>query len=160
MRYVIDANVIFDFRDGGLLSELGELPDHEFMIIDAVWHGEIDGDTRDACPNLNVLNSSPDELAEASRIRANNRGLSFNDCRSIVACKIHDAILTTGDGHMRTMAQDLKVRITGSIGLLDDLLACQIIGHDQACRAIDKMEETDRRLPPKIISQRREEWGC
>ena len=88
------------------VSELLDFTAQEWRLLD-------DG-------GMETFDLPPDSVGEALRIKAGRARLSANDCFCLVATLRHEeAVLLTGDQHLRRTADEMGVEVHGVLWLLD-----------------------------------------
>lgn len=88
------------------VSELLDFTAQEWRLLD-------DG-------GMETFDLPPDSVGEALQIKARRARLSANDCFCLVATLRHEeAVLLTGDQHLRRTADEMGVEVHGVLWLLD-----------------------------------------
>ena len=73
----------------------------------------------------------PDQMKDVFACKRRHGRLSANDCFCLVTAQSHEGgILLTGDGHLRSVAAALGVRVHGVLWIVDELEAAG------ACRCV------------------------
>lgn len=128
MAYVIvnDASCLIDLRKGQLLHAMLSLP-YRFVVPFPVRVSELLDFTPQEWRLLDdggvvTFDLPPDAVAEAMQIRAGRARLSANDCFCLVTTLRHEeAVLLTGDQHLRRIAGEMGVQVRGVLWLHDRL---------------------------------------
>ena len=160
MRWVIDANVIFDFAAGDLLDDLFRLP-WEFCTLDLLLATEI---LRPPAPRLValglVVHTLPGEqLVEIITLRQTYLALSQPDVAAFVLARGLGVGLLTGDGRLRGLAESFGIEVHGTLWLLDELVHGQFITVAQARTGLTAMQNAGSRLPDHEVQARLRRWG-
>lgn len=140
MRIVItDSSCLIDLKKGSLLRAMLELP-YEFAIPQPLIDDEL----------LSLTNAEKEELVEAGlqvvtlsgaqlstvmRYRGEDPRPSVNDYFALVLSEeTEESILLTGDGALRTIAEQKQVEVHGAIWVLLFCRADRVIGAGQIDR--------------------------
>lgn len=79
--------------------------------------------------------------------------LDHGEAESLAVAELHDGLLVTDDGTARTMARDRGVRLTGTIGVLIELVDVGEIDLATADAWLKRLvDETDYRAPSRELS--------
>jgi predicted nucleic acid-binding protein len=164
MRILInDANILIDLAEIVLLDQFSQLA-YELCTTDFVL-AEIDAEQRIqldriiASGNITVIPTEMDEdYSSIIELLSNGRGLSFEDCTAWYYSQKLGGILVTGDGRLRTMAENSGIEVRGIIFLFDELLAQGIISCEEAIEKMQLLISVNTRLPMEIIRQRLKLW--
>lgn len=127
MRIIVnDTSCLIDLRKAGLLEATLLLP-FTFQIALPLVHSELldfsqaefeDLKTR----GLVVVDLPSERVQRALAFRSQYPGLSLNDCLSMSLAEGHDdAILLTGDQHLRMRAQQIGMEVHGVLWVSDQL---------------------------------------
>lgn len=125
---VNDASALIDLKKGELLHVLGALP-FRWIVPLPIREEEMlsfsgqDWATLDAA-GFEVFDLPPDLVGEAFAVRRAFPRLSANDCFCLVSAAGHEnAVLLTGDGELRSVAEARRVEVHGVLWILDHLSA-------------------------------------
>jgi len=159
-----DTNILIDFYEIGLLSQLMELNIEmhttDFVVFEVLQKAQ--SSLLDALVDskkLTVNSFAADEFPEILEKENNHRGLSFTDCSAWHWAEQNQAILLTGDAKMRRAAEQNDVEVHGSLWLLDEMVAQDILSKKEAYDSIRLLQEKNRRLPKKECEQREKLWS-
>ncbi|RME45291.1 MAG: PIN domain-containing protein [Caldilineae bacterium] len=156
--YIIDANILIDLYQGGILPAAFHLsvklaaPD---MVI--VELKEPDGQLLTGYGLQSVTLSGP-RLQEVIELRTRYRGVSANDLSALVLARALQTTLLTGDRHLRQAANQEGVTVHGTLWLLDEMIRQKIVTPFRAAQALRQMLKRGRRLPQEECSIRLEKW--
>lgn len=127
---VNDASALIDLKKGELLHVLGALP-FRWIVPLPIREEEMlsfsgqDWATLEAA-GFEVFDLPPDMVGEAFAVRRAFPRLSANDCFCLVSAVAHEnAVLLTGDGELRLVAEAQRVEVHGVLWILDHLLASE-----------------------------------
>jgi predicted nucleic acid-binding protein len=139
---VSDTCCMIDLMKAALLEEMLRLP-YDFVMPGPLFNDEwlsLDNDTKD---RLRALGLEVRDLPGTSVRRAQsyfneNRGLKLNDCFALVLAEDTDeSMLLTGDGRLRTLAENNDVEVHGVLWITDELEEHGIVAaqrlHDALC---------------------------
>lgn len=125
---VNDASALIDLKKGELLHVLGGLP-FRWIVPLPIREEEMlsfsgqDWATVEAA-GFEVFDLPPDMVGEAFAVRRAFPRLSANDCFCLVSAAVHEnAVLLTGDGELRSVAEARRVEVHGVLWILDHLFA-------------------------------------
>lgn len=131
---VNDASALIDLKKGELLHVLGALP-FRWIVPLPIREEEMlsfsgqDWATVEAV-GFEVFDLPPDMVGEAFAVRRAFPRLSANDCFCLVSAASHEnAVLLTGDGELRSVAEARRVDVHGVLWILDHLFvsgACDV----------------------------------
>lgn len=127
---VNDASALIDLKKGELLHVLGALP-FRWIVPLPIREEEMlsfsgqDWATLEAA-GFEVFDLPPDMVGEAFAVRRAFPRLSANDCFCLVSAVGHEnAVLLTGDGELRSVAEARSVEVHGVLWILDHLFASE-----------------------------------
>lgn len=161
MRIVItDSSCLIDLKKGGLLRAMLELP-HEFAIPQPLMEDELlslteeeKAELREA--GLQVATLTGEQVHTVVRYRAHDPRPSVNDYFALVLSEdIEESILLTGDGTLRTIAQQKQIEVHGVIWVLDQLYEHECLPAWMLLEAVRIfIEDPDVWLPEDELRQR------
>ena len=95
------------------------------------------------------------EMDEGSRVvfeQLRDR-LDRGEAECLAIAETHDGLLVTDDGAARQLARDRDIRVTGTIGVLIELVDDDVIDEDTADAWLERLiDETDYRVPSRDFS--------
>lgn len=163
MRIAIhDANILIDFILIDLLTSLFELG-IEMHTTDFVL-GEIEGDQVEQLEpyinsgNLGVIAFGATRVVEIQILTQRFRGLSFEDCSVLLAAREAEAILLTGDGRLRKVAEGESIEVHGDLWLFDLLVEKNLLTKKDAGELLGKLMTINSRLPKSECDKRLKKW--
>ena len=158
-----DTNILIDFYEIGLLGALMEIDlemnTTDFVVAEIMLRNQekwIEDLIRQQ--KLLVNGFSGRELPKVMEKENNNPGLSLTDCSAWYWAEKNGGILLTGDAKLRRAAASSGVEVHGSLWLLDEMLRQEVLTKSQACKAIKKLQQKNRRLPKKEMNLREKDW--
>ena len=107
---------------------------------------------------LEIVDLDPGQALEIYELRQRHRGLSHRDLSAFVLAWDTRSVLVTGDGPLRTMAQENGVECHGTLWILDALVDEGILEGARAADAIRSMLAYGRWLPRADCEARIERW--
>ena len=124
---VNDASCLIDFRKGGLLDVLCNLP-YRFVVPLPVRETEVLDFSTEQWKQLDVAgvvthDLTPHEVSQSLALKQRHPGLSANDCFCYVTAHVHSGILLTGDCLLRKIATNNGLRVHGVLWVVDELEA-------------------------------------
>jgi predicted nucleic acid-binding protein len=84
--------------------------------------------------------------------------LSFPDCSCLFLAKELSAILLTGDKPLRKSARENKIRVHGTLWVMDQLINEKIIDHRKAHEKLTLLMRVNNRLPRGECEKRLLAW--
>lgn len=158
-RCVVDTSVFIDLHRGGLLGALFALP-FSFLAPDVIVAEMERPDGQELLARgLQSVSSSGDRVAAVAAQAAVHRRPSVNDLFAFVVARAEGAMLLTGDGALRELAESEGTTVHGTLWLLDEMVRLAIIAPDEAARGLERMAASGSRLPEKECRQRMRRWS-
>jgi len=146
---ISDANILIDIIVGGLLDELFRL-DYEFGLPDVLFEYELREnhvDLPDKGLQVIELEAAAVEDTGSLYVRHRSSGVSLNDCMALALAKQEGCALLTGDAALRQVSALEAVEVRGTLWLVDELMAANLITIDRVVQAYDAMRADGSRLP-------------
>lgn len=160
MRLVVDSSSIISLHVGGVLDKL-------FVLSSAVYTTDLIADELEEPSaedlinrGLTILPLTDSELSKAEQIASQNPDVSLQDVSVIVLAQRLGATLLADDGPLRDLAKNKTLVVHGSLWVMEQFVAHQLITVSQLCRALQKMLQGGRRLPHSAVQQMRRQHGC
>ena len=155
---VADANILFDLRNGRILVYLVALP-YRFIVPDAVF-AELDAPLRSTVQALGfeigVLGA--ETVGEIFALRPEHPRLSVADLFAFFVARDRRAMLLTGDARLRKLAEIRGLVVHGTLWVLDELHARQVLDEQNALSALERILALGGRLPMSECQKRRLLW--
>lgn len=156
---VVDTNVLFDVRNGGIVAQFLRLPMPVYVpdvIIDEVLDGS--GELFLA-HGIRKRELTGLQMVEAQHLRRQRSKVSFNDMCALVVARYSRATLLTGDKTLRNFANELDVDVHGVLWVLDELVRLGTLNEINAARCLNMMIEMGSRLPQDECEKRMLRWA-
>lgn len=157
---VKDASCLIDLKKGRLLHAMLGLP-FEYVIPFLIRMEELIGFTpqewhmlEDGGVEINYL--PPDGVAQANALKARHPKLSANDSICLVTTlRYENAILLTGDGALRRVAEAQAIEVHGVLWMVDQLRSAGAASTDLLRSALEIWRDDPAvRLPGAEIQMR------
>jgi rRNA-processing protein FCF1 len=159
LQCVVDSNVIIDCHVGQVMRAVFSLPlslmATEFLIAEL---DEPDGHELKRY-GLVAYHLSEANIKEIMRLKSLYPGPSIADLSALAAAKTVDAILLTGNKHLRNAATKEGVSVKGTLWLLDELVRLEVLTPLVAAQSLRLMLSRGRRLPRDECKARLIQWG-
>lgn len=154
----IDANYVFDLDAGGILDcplYLG----YAFLMTNFIAHEiqTISPERLRFC-GLQIVDLEPGQVSDIYELAREHRGLSYRDLSAFVLARDTHSVLVTGDGHLRTMAEENDIECHGTLWMLDALVEGGILKGPRAADAVRTMQTNNRWLPKAECDARIQKW--
>lgn len=119
---VSDTSVIIDLERAQLIEEIFSLP-FRFVVPGALFEREMRdyGGEKLVALGLEVWNLTGTQVQEAQRLRGLERRISVHDSYALALAKAEGAVILTGDGALRVLAEAQGVRCHGVLWIFDQL---------------------------------------
>ncbi|MCC7565448.1 MAG: hypothetical protein KO206_04105 [Methanomicrobiaceae archaeon] len=156
--YVIDANILIDLQNGGLLSRFFSLKIQ--LVTPDVVIEEIRGsvEIRQSYSGLRVEELQGRLVSEAISIKARHTCLSVPDVFALVLAKDLGCPMLTGDRCLRRAAEEAGISVHGILWCLNQLLQEEALDYEQAIVALEMMLQKNSRLPLAECREQLEDW--
>ena len=126
MRIIVsDTSCIIDLQKVDLLLALFDLP-YTIVVPHSLLENELlrltdDEKTELVNRGLEILELDSDGVTQAQQYLNDHPALAWNDCLALrMAEEIENAILMTGDGNLRTVAESKAIEVHGVIWAADE----------------------------------------
>jgi len=156
---VPDTNLWIDLDIAGLLDEAFQL-DIDWLAPDIVIE-ELDEPQGSELTKRGLVSHELDSEHVGSVIGLTERypQLSVQDVFALATAKVLDALLVTGDRHMRHAARENGLRYHGVLWVLDEMLEAGLIPPSRAAEALGRMLAEGSRLPERECTTRLRKWN-
>lgn len=156
--YVTDTNIWIDLYAGGIIHEVFQLP-LRFIAPDVVIAELQTPDGRALVSfGLQKEELAGNEVSLVTQLAILYPAPSRVDLFALALAKARDAVLLTGDRHLRKAAEQEKVPVHGTLWILDKLIEQQIVTSQKAAQALEKMLAKGSRLPHTECERRLKKW--
>jgi len=103
--------------------------------------------TRRISAGATIVTTELASISPAARLRSS--GLSSVDTLNLYYAQAFDRVLLAGDRKLRTSAEALQIEVHGSLWLVEQLHAQQIVQPAELIRWLDAWPRLGRRLPAR-----------
>lgn len=157
-----DANILIDLLKTGLFDHCLALQYH-FTTTNIILAELYDEQVALVLPHIaagrfTVIDITGEELVEIQLMSLEDTRLSEQDWSALYYAMRQDAILVTGDSHMRALAKEKSIEYHGIFWLLDQLVETTIISTTTACDVMKKIMMLNKRLPADECTKRMKVW--
>lgn len=159
MVCVTDANIWINLHNADLLDAAFELG-YTWRTPNIVVRDEVLTVDRDLLVDLglDVRNLSGDELNRIATLNGRYPNPSPKDLSVLVVADADDGIVMSGDGPLRTAAEEEDMIYHGDLWILDRLVDEEIIAEPRAATALRAMVQQGARLPEDLVEERLQDW--
>lgn len=158
---VSDTSVIIDLYRAQLLEEMFHLP-HEFVVPDLLYARELNDGLGDRLRKrgLRVEALDSGEVTKATALRRARTRLSVPDAFAYVLAQSRGWTLLTGDGELRTLAQEEEIEMHGVLWILDHLFEGGHVENTRLHAGLSNLQSHPRcRLPANEIGKRLKQYA-
>ncbi len=159
---VNDANILFDLIDLGLIHYLFRL-EYSFyttdIVVDEFKNENQKAIIQDFISNANLLILSIEDINKIYSEKQKHPKLSVQDCSVLIAAKEQNALILTGDNHLRKTAIDYQIEVHGILWIFDKLIEKGYISFKLACIKLIELLSFNNRLPINECNLRLEKWN-
>lgn len=155
---VTDTNFWIDLDTAELVGPIFRLP-FEWQAPDVIV-AELERPEGDSLvgQGLRVCELDGRQVAEVVALAAAYPRPSRADLFALVLARAQQALLLTGDRHLRQAAEQEGVRVHGTLWLLDEMVERSVLEPVKAAEALLRMREGFRRLPAEEVDRRLRRW--
>lgn len=158
-----DANILIDLANIQLLEEFALLP-FSLYTTDFVY-AEITLQQQEINTLINsrsltiIQTENLEDFLGINQIVQKSSGVSFEDCSVWYYASKLNGVLLSGDGNLRKQATRSGIEVRGILFILDELVRLDLIGTNDANKKIQRLSETNTRLPKDEIKKRLKLWS-
>ncbi len=158
MQCIVDTNILIDLNRGDLLGWLFALP-FQFAAPDGVLD-ELQEPDRDRLRQMGLqrIALSTEQLLQAALLSAEHRHLSLGDCTALIAARMTQSVLLTGDAGLRRLAHQQGITVHGVLWVLDELEAAELLSYSALAASLRQMLTAGARLPVDECDIRLKRW--
>jgi predicted nucleic acid-binding protein len=156
---IIDATILLDFITGDIFDTLFSVPidfHTSDFVADEVSKTYSFEDLEGF--GLQVLEMSEEQMLEIENLQGQHPELSPGDLSVYILARNLDAILISGDGPLREMAEMQKIEYHGTLWLLEELVKCDLISTIDAASGLETMLKRNRWLPRQECEKLIKKW--
>ncbi|KAF5084992.1 hypothetical protein DSECCO2_73150 [anaerobic digester metagenome] len=158
LRYVIDANILIDLQNGGLLSQLFSLKAHLYAPDVVIEEISSSFGTLPQKYGLLVEELSGELVTDAMNLRARHRCLSVPDAFALVLAKDIGCPMLTGDRCMKRAAEEVGIPVHGILWCLNSMLQEKTLDYQQAISSLETIMQKNSRLPQAECQKQLKDW--
>lgn len=157
---ISDANILIDFEEGGLISELFQL-EATLAVPDVMFEQEL----REDHPHLEGLGLrsielGPDAVQRAVALAARHRRPGRIDLLALALAQQEGCPLLTGDGDLRDAAEAEGVEVHGTLWVGELLVKAGLVSAAELRAAYLAMRIALRRLPWALVDDQLQRLGA
>ena len=143
--WILDANVIIDFHECGLLEVLFNIPDVEIYSPDVILADLYSVASSElTLLGLKKCNLSGDNVLYVEKIASCSPSISPNDIFALVCAETNKAVLITRDEDLKKLADKLRVKHITTLDIFLILIKLGMITKKEALDAIAILENGER----------------
>jgi uncharacterized protein YacL len=144
---IVDTSVLIDLRIGQIAEPFFALP-YTFASPDFII-AELDPAAAQLVIDLGLRNAAlrGAQITRIVQLRAQHRRLSVPDLAALLLAQLEEAILLTGDGALRSLAEGNGIEVHDMLWVLDEMIREGVLVSARAVRALETMLENGSRLP-------------
>lgn len=152
MLLISDANIFIDFECAGLTKPLFRLP-VTIAVPDILFCEELEEMHSDLLTLGLTLKEVRSEYMAKIPLWQKSYGfrVSGNDYLALALAKQEQCPLVTGDMALRKVAVSEKVELRGTVYLMQQLVAANLVTTADIKQATERMERQRRRLPWSVL---------
>jgi len=146
---ISDANILMDIEVGDLVAPMFSLG-CQFAVPDLLYVEELEGDYTYMCAlGLQVRPLAPRIVERVLQLSQTHHrtGTGRNDLSALALAEAEQCPLLTGDAALRRAAQVERVPVKGTLWLIEQMVVEGRISVGVARAALQKMRDSNRRLP-------------
>ncbi|HEY3315305.1 MAG TPA: hypothetical protein VGL40_08550 [Bacillota bacterium] len=157
---MVDACVIIDLDDGGILDKLGGCPS-TLSTTDFV-NNELTNPLRLQVRRLgiHIVRHTPSQVEGFSKLLESDRGMSMADASVLVLAQRLGAVLVTGDRPLKNAAKKNGVTVHGTLWVLDVLVSAGAVSAGKAIEAVRATLKAGSRLPAVECQRMIRSWAA
>lgn len=158
MRCIIDANILIDLSQGGVLLYLFQLPIQ--LVAPSVVLDEMIEPDRKVLVDMGIEQSdlTIEQYLEAAQMHAANNQLSLGDCAAFIAARDEKLTLLTGDRRLRNRAEEAGIEVHGVLWILDEIEVNELLAGPALAASLRQMLDEGARLPAGACEMRFKRW--
>ena len=157
-RCVLDTSICVDLWVAGVLETALALP-HDFLLPDVIAE-ECKEPPAEYLMSLDIESVSleAEHIDSVSVLKEKYSQPSLSDLFALAYAKEHLHILLTGDGPLRTAAEQEGIEVHGVIWIIDAMVQQNILSPADAASSLERMIEGGSWLPPAECQERIKRW--
>jgi rRNA-processing protein FCF1 len=157
-RLIVDTNVLIDLHRGSIIEQFFALP-YEFMSPDVIIEElkEPDGGTLER-QGLMRAEFTGNQVLEVYLLLQHNPEIAVNDIFALLLSSSTKLALLTGDRSLRILADKHRVKVHGTLWVLDEMVKHSVLTKGQVAHALRLMLANHSRLPLAECNKRFGIW--
>jgi predicted nucleic acid-binding protein len=158
-----DANILIDLVNIGLFSHCLAL-EYEFSTTELIFEIELNQHQKTTVQlhidseKFSIIKIPADELLEIQLASLEDSRLSEQDWSALYYAEKKNALLLSGDKHLRRLSESKGIEVRGILWLFDQLIETKILSDKEACNLLKILIKKNRRLPLDECQKRIEKW--
>ncbi len=158
-----DANILIDLVNIGLFSHCLAL-EYEFSTTQLIFESELNEKQVKAIQvhissgKFTVIEISAEDLLEIQLASLEEKRLSVQDWSAIYYAERENALLLSGDKHLRRLSENKGIEVRGILWVFDQLIETEILSNKEACDFLQALMKQNRRLPVDECQKRIDMW--
>ncbi len=150
---ISDANILMDVEVGELVAPMFSL-NYKFAVPDILYFEELEEQHSHLLElGLEVRTLPPKSVERVQVLSQTYKKPSRNDLFALALAEMEKYPLLTGDSALRSAAETEKVKIKGTIWLIEEMIREQRITRSVGRASIERMRKKGRRLPWDIAER-------
>lgn len=161
---VSDSNIFFDLLSVDLLGEFFKFPCRiattDFVISEIERPEQLQKlQTFIDSKRLEIASFEIDELDKINELHKNRiNNVSFTDCSVWHYAKKNKGRLLTGDGKLRSSAENDNVKVSGVLYIFDNFIEYRILNANYCAKKLEELMKLNTRLPKGECEKRLAKW--
>jgi predicted nucleic acid-binding protein len=156
---ILDASIIIDLYLGSVLEKFLELP-YQFAAPDQIIVELLDpAGEKVVLMGVARIALTSDQLREVFVMKAQYNRLSIGDVGAFLLARDMKAVLLTGDGLLRSLAESTGVAVHGVLWALDELEIAELLTGPALAASLHRMLDEGARLPTDECESRFRRWA-
>jgi predicted nucleic acid-binding protein len=163
LRYIVDTSVWISLHKGDIIPQVLLLTNKgwDFLITNFVALELQEPSSQTLIQQgVQLYPLSKTEVAAVEIMVGETPALTQADASLIVVAHTLNATILADDKVLREKAGELRVKVHGTLWLLEQLVAAQLIDSDTLCDALEKMIAAKRRFPKQAVNRLRTRYNC
>lgn len=153
LLFISDANILMDVEVGELIAPMFRLG-YQYAVPDILYYEELEEHHAYLLDmGLQLRSLNPERVKRVQTLSKTYIQPSRNDLFALALAESEKCTLLTGDAALRKAAESEKVKVSGSIWLIEQMLRKECISVVEAKAALTKMHLNGRRLPWNIAEK-------
>jgi predicted nucleic acid-binding protein len=158
-----DANILIDLVNIGLFSHCLAL-EYEFSTTELIFEIELNEHQKTTIQlhidseKFFITKIPAHELLEIQLSSLEDSRLSEQDWSALYYAEKNNALLLSGDKHLRRLSESKGIEVRGILWLFDQLVEMKILSEKETCDFLKTLMKQNRWLPVDECQKRVESW--